>query len=242
MSYSQDGCMASPEDLRDLKSSGYFVRKEFFTLEEMIELERITDASVEVYDKVGAGAAVDPISKKNKITFVNSMRDDSQAAESLLDFALSSKVGTFARSIEGPGAMLFAYQIIYKFPHNPDPFPWHQDDNYVRSSKGYTTLWVAIRDVTAASGCVRVLPGQDLDLIRPAEQTEWGMSCWPLDDPNQGIPVELKRGSLVAFSSRLPHMSGGNMTDDTRKAIIFAIMDRDCLSSGQKPDLKPFRD
>jgi len=82
-----------------------------------------------------------------------------------------------------------------------------------------------------ANGCLRVLPGESLDGLRDFEMTELGRTCWPLDHPNQGVPVELHRGDAVIFTSRMVHSSGANTTDGFRKGLIVAFIDSHAVST-----------
>lgn len=225
---------ATPEQLAALATQGFFVQRNLFSQDEIAALEAIADQAVDFYNR--SLASNESISKKDRIAFVNSGTDSSPVAERLLAFSTQPRIARLARAIAGPRAAHFAYQLVYKYPHNPDPFPWHQDDSYTASSTGYFTIWLAITDATEANGCLRVLPGKSLDALLPYEMTDLGRTCWPLDDPDQGVPVPIARGDAVVFTSKMVHASGGNRTDAFRKSLIMAFMDADAVStrSGEK--------
>src|SRR5690606_13929201 len=109
---------------------------------------------------------------------------------------------------------------------------------------GYFTLWLAISDATVDNGCLRVLPGESLDGLRDFEMTDLGRTCWPLDHPNQGVPVELKRGDAVIFTSKMVHSSGANTTDGFRKGLIVAFIDSHAVSTrtGERFKTVPYPD
>lgn len=222
------GAAATPAELQSLSTDGFFIRRDMFDAQTMAAIETLGDAAVDLHN-----AEVDDssISKKNRITFVNSGGDRSPSAAGLLQFSLQPRVAALARSVAGPDAAHFAYQLVYKHPHNPDVFPWHQDDSYTASDRGYFTLWLAISDATIPNGCLRVLTGESLDRLRDFEMTPLGRTCWPLDHPNQGTPVELKRGDAVIFTSKMIHSSGANTTDHFRKALIVAFIDQKATST-----------
>ncbi|MDL5055073.1 phytanoyl-CoA dioxygenase family protein [Oscillatoria laete-virens NRMC-F 0139] len=226
----------TPQDLDDLKKKGFFVKRELFTQTEIDEFLVVADKAAADYEsKLDADGF---ISKKGKISFVNSGLNFDQADQRIIDWSIQPRVSRMARAICGDNAGLFAYQMVYKYP-NPDVFPWHQDDNYSRSEKGYVTLWVALSDAMIADGCLWVLPGKSLDTILPAEKIDLGYTCWPLDHPDQGVPVELRKGDGVVFTSKLPHKSGPNVSQNIRKGHIIAFADMDQAFNGQRLKMIP---
>jgi ectoine hydroxylase-related dioxygenase (phytanoyl-CoA dioxygenase family) len=224
-----DETTATEQDLSQLRTRGFFVRERFFSEAQIVAFEADTDLAVQR----GQGAN-DGISKPGRIAFVNSGMDYSKMDPRLLKFSTQPRVAQLARSVAGADATFFSYQVVYKFGNNPDPFPWHQDDSYTKSSHGYFTIWVAISDATIDNGCLWVHPGRSLDRIAPCQRTELGNVCWPMDNPDQGIPVELSRGSAVVFTSMLMHKSGGNQTPHTRKGHIITFLDRHTLIGGKE--------
>jgi len=230
-----DETAASQEELTRLRTRGYFVRERLFSEPEMAAFEADADLAV----KRGQGLN-DGISKPGRIAFVNSGMDYPNADQRLLAFSTQPRIARLARSVAGPDAAFFSYQLVYKFGNNPDPFPWHQDDSYTNSSKGYYTIWLAVSDATITNGCLWVHPGRSLDKIMPSQRTELGNVCWSMDDPDQGEPVELSRGSAVVFTSMLMHKSGGNSSPETRKGHIIAFLDRASTIGGRSYPFLPF--
>src|SRR5262245_7336054 len=105
---------ATPAELELLRTRGYFVRHGLFTDQELAAFERDADSAVE------RGRASEGISKRGKIAFVHSGENPDPR---LLAFSTQAKVGELARSIVGPAAVFFCYQLVYKYGQNPDPFP-----------------------------------------------------------------------------------------------------------------------
>jgi ectoine hydroxylase-related dioxygenase (phytanoyl-CoA dioxygenase family) len=226
---------ATAEELARLRDRGYFVRHALFSPAEMDAFERDADEAVH------RGRASGGISKEGKIDFVHSGTHAENANPALLAFSTQRRVGELARSIVGPGAAFFCYQLVYKYARNADAFPWHQDDSYSQSSRGYYSIWLAVSDATIANGCLWALPGRSLDAVAPFTRSELGNTCWPLDHPDQGVPIELPRGSAVIFSSRLIHKSGGNTTDQTRKGHIIAFIEEGSTIQGKPWPFVKFR-
>ena len=231
MSQDPPAVEATSEELKQLRTRGFFVRDRLFTEDELAAFERDADRAVE------RGRASEGISKQGRIAFVHSGDNPDPR---LLAFSTQPKIGRLARSIVGPRAVFFCYQLVYKFGENPDPFPWHQDDSYSQSSNGYYSIWLALTDATRANGCLWVHPGRSLDAVAPFTRSALGNTCWPLDHPDQGEPVELPRGGAVIFSSKLMHKSGGNAAPQTRKGHIIAFIEDGSTIQGRPWKFVPF--
>lgn len=109
---------------------------------------------------------------------------------------------------------------------------WHQDEFFLPSrDRSLTAVWIALDDVDAENGCLRVLPGTHArGLIYPH-----GLVDDPRFDPTLGVPsdrlpvpesaariLELRAGSAVVFSGYLLHASTPNRTSDRlRRALAF---------------------
>ena len=139
-------------------------------------------------------------------------------------FAERDEFLTLATAFIGPDTDLYFNQMVYKNPEGAIPFSWHQDDAYgpVEPSP-YLTIWIAITEATEENGCLSVMPGSYRQGLQPHWESDFGLACWSNDDPNQGVVLPMKRGSLVAFWSTTMHKSGPNLTSDVRKAYILQL-------------------
>jgi len=121
----------------------------------------------------------------------------------------------------GPDARLYWDQAVYKKPEYPKPFPWHQDNGYTYvEPQAYLTCWVALTDATEENGCPWVVPGGHLKGTLKHHLTELGWVCRDQDGP-EAIPAPARAGSVVVFSSLMPHRTGPNTTHAVRKAYIL---------------------
>jgi len=220
---------ATREELAKLHDEGYFIRRGFFSPHELDAVEQAANKAVSYHNEKRPDNQdmYSSVSRKDGIIFVNEFRDDSGETEAFLRFALQPRVADFARSIVGPRAAHHCYQVIYKFPQFHNPFPWHQDHNHTPANHNFYNMWIALSDMTIANGCLRVLPKIGLDSLLQYKDTSFGKTCWPLDDPDQGVPMEMERGSIFMITSHTLHSSGGNYTDDFRKAMLLAFIDQD---------------
>lgn len=124
-----------------------------------------------------------------------------------------------AHDLVGPTVRLYWDQAVYKKPAPQREFPWHQDNGYTYvEPQAYLTCWVALTDATLENGCPWVVPGlHRLGTLRH-HTTDFGFACF--DDPPGAIPVPVRAGGIVVFSSLTPHRTGPNSTADVRKTYI----------------------
>jgi len=226
---------ATADELARLQRDGFFTREGFLGADELEQLERICDRAIAYHN--GYPPHLDDmykaISVRDGITFANEFGDDSDVAPMLKAFAMQQKIVDLARSVAGPRAAHHCYQVVYKHPHYDRPFPWHQDTSHTPCEPRFYNVWMAISDMTVANGCLWMLPSVALDRVLDYEETPYGFTCWPLDVSDQGVPIELKRGSIVVNTSWTLHKSGGNTTDMVRKAMLVAFVDERALMRGQ---------
>jgi ectoine hydroxylase-related dioxygenase (phytanoyl-CoA dioxygenase family) len=234
---------ATAEELEALARVGFFTRRGYFSDAEVDALEALADRAVAYHNTFPPHLAdlYKSISTRDGITFVNEFGDDSDVAAELKAFAMQPRLARMARSIAGEHAAHHCYQIVYKHPHFDRPFPWHQDQTHTPSDRRFFNVWVAISDMTVANGCLWMLPAVGLDQILGYEETPFGYACWPLEGADQGVPIELPRGSIVVNTSWTLHKSGGNTTASTRKAMLTAFLDDRSTQHGEPIRMTPYR-
>src|SRR5438445_406467 len=71
------------------------------------------------------------------------------------------------------------------------------------------------------NGCISVLPGSHKRGLVPHYRTPIGLVCHEPDDPDQGVQVPVKAGSMAVFQSLTMHKSGVNRSKGMRKAYII---------------------
>ena len=141
-------------------------------------------------------------------------------SEWLRDFCASPLFARLCHDLIGPDARLYWDQAVYKQPRGAEPVLWHQDNGYTYvEPQAYLTCWIAITDATLDNGCVWVLPGAHRSGTLAHHDTPIGFQC--SEEPDGAVPVPVRAGSIVVFSSLTPHATGRNATDDVRKAYIL---------------------
>jgi len=135
-------------------------------------------------------------------------------------FCSDSLFADLCHDLIGPDARLYWDQAVYKRPRGTEPFLWHQDNGYTYvDPQAYLTCWVALTDATLENGCVWVVPGLHRLGTFVHRETPIGQQCF--EDPDGAVPVPVRAGSVVVFSSLTPHSTGRNTTDGVRKAYIL---------------------
>jgi ectoine hydroxylase-related dioxygenase (phytanoyl-CoA dioxygenase family) len=213
------------EKLKKYKEDGYFILENLFTSQEMDELTAKVDHYVEEHNRKLKSEQPDSegVSRANEITFTtNLVKLDSYFQQ----FCGQQKFVDLTTPILGGDVSLFWDQAVYKRPETNKDFPWHQDNGYgLVLSEEYVTCWLAMEDATVENGCIWILPDSHKDGIVEHQKTPIGWQCYFGEDP--GIPVELKKGSMVVFSSLLFHRSGPNLSDNIRKGYILQYIPTD---------------
>lgn len=217
-----------------MEHKGFLVFERVFPPELLAQVtERIESFQSQHAAAIAAQGGTEGISRASEITFTSHLAEHDPE---LLAFCRHPALVALGTQFLGPEVDLYWNQAVFKMPEGEKQFPWHQDDGYtpVRPSP-YLTLWVALSDATLENGCIWVRPGSHKNGLVPHEQTPIGLACHPLDHPDQGIPVPIPAGSIVAFWSLLMHKSGANRSQRARKAYViqFAKTGLVNLSTGE---------
>ena len=133
-----------------------------------------------------------------------------------------------------PQAALVQSMVIFKPPRIGAEVPWHQDATYLISTpQRVFGIWIALEDATIENGCLWMAPGQHRSPLREVYKVDWtnrkgfkhplNDTPWPTLD--EGVPVEVKAGSVVLFHDHMPHRSNPNQSRLSRKALTFHCYD-----------------
>lgn len=203
-----------------MDSRGFCVLEDVFTRADMHALAR----AIETYqtrhqEEIARQGGASGISRASEIIFTSHLAE--QDAD-IMRFCRRPEFVAIATSLLGDDVDLYWNQSVYKMPEGAKEFPWHQDDGYTPVSPSpYLTLWLAINDATLDNGCISALPGSHHRGLLPHEQTPLGLACHPPDDPDQGVRVPVRAGSIAVFWSLTAHKSGANVSNGVRKAYII---------------------
>lgn len=208
------------EQRRQFQEEGYFLLENVFTIEEMEDLSRhIEDYNCRHEESIKAKGGTEGISRADEIAFTAFLAEED---ENIKAFVLRPEFVSLCNQLLAPDVDLYWNQSVFKAPEGHKEFPWHQDDGYTPVTPSpYLTLWLALNDATTENGCISVLPGSHKRGLVPHERTPIGLVCHSAEDPDQGVQVPVKAGSIAVFQSLTMHKSGVNRSQGTRKAYII---------------------
>ncbi|MES2464259.1 MAG: phytanoyl-CoA dioxygenase family protein [Armatimonadota bacterium] len=224
-----------------LNEDGYFLLENVFTSAEMEALtERIEAHQKQHQEMLEKQGGTQGISRANEITFTSHLAQNDAAIRS---FVSRPEFVSITTEILGPDVDLYWNQSVFKAPEGEKQFPWHQDDGYTPVTPSpYLTLWLALNDATPQNGCISVMPGSHKKGLLPHRNSDIGLVCHDADDPDQGVLVPVKAGSMAVFWSLTMHKSGANVSAGPRKAFVIQYAQaglRNAVTGEPIPDLIP---
>lgn len=129
--------------------------------------------------------------------------------------------------------LILQSMYIFKQPHIGGEVRPHQDATYLWTEpQTVVGLWLAVEDATIENGCLWGVPGDWRGAVphQRFERTETGQTRL-IDlggdaiDPAGKVPLEAKKGTVLAFSGLFPHLSGPNRSAQSRHAYTLHIID-----------------
>ena len=147
------------------------------------------------------------------------------ASPALTAAATDARWAGIVQPLLGTGDVrLYWEQAVAKPAEARTELPWHQDNGYTPLvPEQYLTCWLALDDAGLDNGCLWVIPGSHERGTLPHHNDERGgpFRVGHVGPDSDGIPVPVRRGSVLAFSSLLMHRSGPTDTDRRRLAWII---------------------
>ena len=116
--------------------------------------------------------------------------------------------------------------VMTKQPGYSSATLWHQDNRYWHfDEENLISVWLALGAETKKNGCLRVIPGtHELELspgrfdanlfLRPDLAENKALIA-------KAIKVELEKGDVLCFHSKLVHAAGRNLSDETKFSVVF---------------------
>lgn len=231
--------MRYEQQARHFAEQGYAVFDGALAGDALDLLREECDAFVAREDARMDAAGVDTIgiSHRGKRYFANECQ---RVAPELRGVLFSGTMAEVCRATLGDTAYFFFDQFVVKGPEGGLPFSWHQDSGYVVGNGGpvdhapYVTCWCPLDDATVENGTVRLMPGSHRNGIVPHERQTGSNDLVGAPPGAEGIVVEAKAGSIVAFSSLLLHATGANRTDRPRRVYLAQYTPEAMLNPGTK--------
>lgn len=137
----------------------------------------------------------------------------------LLDFLLSDEALDMVEPVLGPNIGLWSSHFISKDPYTGRATPWHEDSAYwkgrVSSYSKIVTIWLALDPSIRANGCMRVIPGTQLNGFSAYEElndsTKYNFPTQIKEvDETKAVYFELQPGEYSMHDARLIHGAEAN--------------------------------
>ena len=231
----------SNEHIDSFNNEGYMIVPDFFSPAELkLMRDECSNGIDDIHQQMDeSGNDTMGISHRDLRYFIANQTDRSQA---LRDFAFSETMAAVCRSTLGDEAYFFLDQYVVKAAEKGMSFSWHQDAGYISHTKvkPYLTCWIPLDDTSVENGTVFILPYSRMghrDVVdHTREEGTNDMVGYTGDDP--GIPVEVKAGTLVAFSSHMFHRSTPNTTDEMRRVYLLQYTAEPIYTPDGEPHIK----
>jgi len=206
------------EDKKHYDDFGYVVIPDFFTAEELSEINNELDGCEGSTQKTG---------EHEGFTYQLAMLTGKTK-----QFAHDERILNLIEDIVKPGIAIFSSKLLTKQPNSPSVCHWHQDDAYyteVVSSDTRMSIWVPLQDTDERNGCLWIVPGSHKQGLMPYEAKNNGTCRKALAedqvDLSKAQPVPMKAGSILLFHALTWHSSKGNETDHVRRAFIVSYQE-----------------
>jgi non-haem Fe2+, alpha-ketoglutarate-dependent halogenase len=173
----------------------------------------------------------------------------------IYDLAKNPAIVEKITDLLGPNVVCWATHYFCKMPGDGKAVSWHQDCSYWAVTPSKTvTVWLAIDDVDAANGCMRVIPGSHIHghlKFRESDPSEHNVLTQSVDDPfkygDEEVLIELRAGQFSIHSDLLLHGSLANTSSRRRCGLTLRYCpvdvrtywgwnEKGILVSGSDPD------
>ncbi len=148
----------------------------------------------------------------------------------LAEVAQTKSILDAMESILGSNLMVWSCELFIKEPQSEKIVSWHQDLTYwgMGGSDLQASAWIAISDVSEASGCMRFVPGSHKQQLVPHTDTfsdnnllSRGQEIAVDVDEHDAVLNILNPGEMSIHHGRMFHASGPNYSQDRRIAIVI---------------------
>jgi phytanoyl-CoA hydroxylase len=204
--------------LNQFREVGFFLSERMFADD---LLDRIADDFEQL--RAEQDAAIRKSGERDGISlegrnFIFAIDEQSAAGRELFT---SANLVEMAIELMGPDLRLYWNQAVTKAPKSGASFSWHQDTGYHAIEPAeYLTVWIPLEDSTVENGTIWVLPGSHHDGVQEHVLDEATGDKVGYRGDEEGVAVEVPKGSAAVFSSLLMHRSGPNTSAKPRRAYV----------------------
>lgn len=154
----------------------------------------------------------------------------------LAGLAAHPRVLDAVEALLGPDILLWESSFFVKEAGSPAHFGWHQDLTYwyLAPDGVALTVWLALSQVTAAHGCMRILPGSHRLGQLPHEQKDdptsllaRGQFITAALPEERAVDITLDPGQGSIHGSLVVHGSGANQAESPRVCCLLNYVPAD---------------
>lgn len=206
-----DSSLLNEDEVKYYQDNGYYLyHKQVFNTQEMSELTAIFEEHL----AAKGGKRSDELDTPH-------FHD-----ERLLKFLLNDKVLDLVEPILGPNIGLFSSHFICKEPFHGRATPWHEDSGYWNGRMDrmdkIVTVWLAIDRSWKENGCMKVIPGTQVNGSSEYEAVDGTANLFPSAikkgqiDESKAVYFELSQGECSLHDARIIHGAEANTSEYRR--------------------------
>ena len=123
--------------------------------------------------------------------------------------------------LQGPASVYMPFTAV-KSANGGGRFHFHQDNQYTMFDKPGLNFWFAIDDMNLDNGCLQIVPGSHKNGTYESSLSGDGDNHKKIKwEPEDFLPVRMKKGDCVVFSRLTIHGSGVNLSGLPR--VAYAV-------------------
>lgn len=200
---------------------------------------RLTADEIEKYERDGYLLYKQPVFKADQFARLKAIFEENLAQYGednldtmhfrdarLMEFLLADEVLDVVQSVIGPNIGLWSSHFISKSAGVGKATPWHEDSAYwdgrISTMAGICTVWLAIDDVDAENGAMKVIPGSHSNGYSDYEEIDaskniFGRQIKPEQvDESLAVTFELKANEASLHEARIMHGADANVSSRRR--------------------------
>ncbi len=219
--------LLTSDQISQYNRHGFVILRNLFDAQKIADVRAVIDAfeAQETDTVLTMDDQSDLVFDVQKLSFACGLASQSKILRSLITGPVFQGL---VHDLIGDDVRLYWDQGVYKKPGQTSEFAWHQDNGYTFTlPQDYLTCWLPLLKTTKDNGCPWVMPNMHREGTYAHEHTENGLHIRGINKDMveaTAVCAAVDVGDVVVFSSLTPHMTGPNLTKDTRKAYIVQFI------------------